>query len=161
MGRKSLGFAIFIASALCACGGEKRELIDMSTIESRDLTAIVWEGRTYEPFRVISQSDWGTQIGYLNGDADDRVCEYGDYPSLEWIANYLIVNGGALLYKEINVFNIPDGLTEKEAQELGERVFHSPDFLITYFEGSACAIKCEDMVKAEEIAHSLKSSMMQ
>lgn len=52
-------------------------------------------------------------------------------------------------------------LTEKEAPELGERVFYGPDLLITYFEGSAYAINCKDMEKAEEMAHNLKSSMIQ
>lgn len=28
----------------------------------------------------------------------------------EWIANYLTVDNGALLYKETNVTHIPDGL---------------------------------------------------
>lgn len=103
------GFAVFMAIVLCACG-EKQNLINMSTIEGSDYTAIVWEDRTYVPFCVISKSDCGAQIGYVNGDTDDRVCEYGDYPVAEWIANYLTVDGGAMLYKEINVTDIPDGL---------------------------------------------------
>ncbi len=72
------GFVIFMAAVLCACG-EKQELIDMSTIENSDYTAIVWEDRTYVPFCVIPKSDCGAQIGYANGDKDDRVCEYGGY----------------------------------------------------------------------------------
>lgn len=106
---RAFGFVIFMAVALCACG-EKQELIDMSTIENSDYTAIVWEDRTYVPFCVIPKSDCGAQIGYVNGDTDDRVCEYGDYPSTEWIANYITVDGGAMLCKEINVTDIPDGL---------------------------------------------------
>jgi len=105
----NLGLAIFMAAVLCACG-EKQELIDMSTIESSDYTAILWEDRTYVPFCVVSKSDCGTQIGYVNGDKDDRVCEYKDYPLTEWIANYLTVDGGAMLYKEMDVTEFPDGL---------------------------------------------------
>ena len=52
-------------------------------------------------------------------------------------------------------------LTEKEAPELGERVFYGPDSLITYFEGSAYLIECKDIEKAEEMVHNLKSSMIQ
>lgn len=51
-------------------------------------------------------------------------------------------------------------MTEKEVPELGERVFYDSDFLITYFEGSAYSINCKDIEKAEELAHSLKSSMI-
>lgn len=104
-----LGFAILAAVVLCACG-EKQELADISITEGDGYQAIIWDERTYVPFCVVSKNDCGTLIGYINGDTVDRVCEYKDYPSSEWIANYLTVDGGALLYKEINVTDIPDGL---------------------------------------------------
>ena len=94
---------------LCACG-KNTNLIDMSTTESDEYMAIIWEDRTYAPFCTISKSDCGTQIGYLNGETDDRICEYKDYPTDEWIANHLMADGGAILFKEVNVTHIPDGL---------------------------------------------------
>ena len=99
----------FISIMLCACG-KNTNLIDMSTAEGDEYMDIIWEDRTYVPFCTISKNDCGTQIGYLNGETDDRICEYKDYPTDEWIANYLTVDGGAILFKEINVTNIPDGL---------------------------------------------------
>ncbi len=104
-----MGIAILTAVVLCACGGGQ-DLADISTAEGDGYMAIIWEERTYVPFCAVSRSDCGTLIGYVNGDTGDRVCEYKDYPSNEWIANYLTVDGGALLYKEVNVTNIPDGL---------------------------------------------------
>lgn len=98
-----------ISIILCACG-ETHDLIDMSTFEGDGYMAILWEDRTYVPFCVVSKSDCGTQIGYLDGETDNRVCEYKDYPTEEWIANYLTVDGGAMLFKETNVTEIPDGL---------------------------------------------------
>lgn len=94
---------------LCACGKDTN-LIDMSTTEDDEYMAIIWEDRTYVPFCTISKSDCGTQIGYLNGKTDDSICEYKDYPIDEWIANYLMADGGAILFKEVNVTHIPDGL---------------------------------------------------
>jgi hypothetical protein len=94
---------------LCACG-KSTNLIDMSTSEGDEYMAIIWEDRTYAPFCTISKSDCGTQIGYLNGETDDRICEYKDYPTDEWIANHLMADGGAILFKEVNVTHIPDGL---------------------------------------------------
>ena len=47
------------------------------------------------------------------GHMGNRVCEYKDYPSNEWIANYLTMDGGALLYKEVNVAVLPKGLQSK------------------------------------------------
>ncbi len=52
-------------------------------------------------------------------------------------------------------------LTEKDAPELGERVFYGPDLLITYFAGNAYAIRCKDMEEAEETARRLKDSINQ
>lgn len=98
-----------IAIMLCACG-KNTGLIDMGTAEGDGYMAIIWENRTYIPFCVVSKNDCGTQIGYLDGETDNRVCEYKDYPTDEWIATYLTVDGGAMLFKEVNVTNIPDGL---------------------------------------------------
>ena len=98
-----------ISIMLCACG-KNRNLIDMSTAEGDGYIVIIWEDRTYVPFCVVSKNDCETQIGYLNGEPDDRVCVYKDYPTDEWIANYLTVDGGAILFKEVGVTNIPDGL---------------------------------------------------
>lgn len=99
----------FVSIMLFACG-KNTNLIDMSTAKNDEYMAIIWQDRTYAPFCTISINDCGTQIGYLNGETDDRICEYKDYPTDEWIANYLTVDGGAILFKEVNVTNIPDGL---------------------------------------------------
>lgn len=104
-----LGLVMIMAAALCACG-PKQELADMSTGEGGGYMTILWEDRIYVPFCVVSKNDCGTQIGYLDGDRDNRVCEYKDYPPAEWIASYLTVDGGAMLFKEINVTDVPDGL---------------------------------------------------
>ena len=106
---KIIAFTILMATSLYACG-EAQNLADISTAVNDDYTAIIWEERTYVPFCVVSKSECGALIGYVNGDTDDRVCEYKDYPTAEWIANYLTVDGGALLYKEVNADDIPDGL---------------------------------------------------
>lgn len=103
-----------ISIMLCACG-KNTNLIDMSTVEGDEYMSIIWEYRTYIPFCVVSKNDCGTQIGCLNGETDDRICEYKDYSTDEWLANYLAVDGGAILYKEVNVTNIPDGLESEYA----------------------------------------------
>ena len=83
-------FAVLMAVVLCACGEEQeQELADISTVEGDGYVAIIWEERTYVPFCVVSKNDCGALIGYRDGDTSDRVCEYKDYPSNEWIANYL------------------------------------------------------------------------
>ena len=99
-----------IILSLTACGGEKRELVDMTSISIDGKRAIVWEDRTYEIFCVVSKSDRGEQVGYVDGDTDDRVSEYKGYSSEEWLVNWLPMDGGAMLLKEQNVVDIPNGL---------------------------------------------------
>lgn len=98
-----------ISIMLCACCGKSTNLIDISTAKGDGYMTIIWEDRTYIPFSVVSKNDCKMQIGYLDGETDNRVCKYKDYPTDEWIATYLTVDGGAMLFKEVNVTDIPDG----------------------------------------------------
>lgn len=96
-----------IMLSLCACA--KQELADMTTEVHDDYAAIVWEDKTYVPYCAISKAECGEQIGIVDGEKDNRVYEYKDYSVDEWIINSLVMDG-AMLYREINVTNIPDGL---------------------------------------------------
>ena len=80
----------------------------MSTAEGDGYMSIIWEDRTYVPFCVVSKNDCGKQIGYLDGETDNMVFEYKDYSTDEWIATYLAVDCGAMLYKEVKCTYIPD-----------------------------------------------------
>lgn len=71
---------------------------------------VIWEDRTYEPFCVVSKNDRRTQIGYVDGDTNDRISAYKDYPPEEWLVSWLPMDGGAMLLKEQSVTDIPDGL---------------------------------------------------
>lgn len=95
---------------LAACGGQQRELIDMESISMDGKRGIVWEDRTYVPFCVISKNNRGAQIGYVNGNTNDRISEYKGYSSEDWLVSWLATDGGAMLLKEQSVVDIPDGL---------------------------------------------------
>ena len=101
-----------IALLLCACGVQ-RELADMESIDVNGMWCVVWEGRTYAPFCVVSKKDRGAQIGYVSGDKDNKISEYKEYPPEEWLVSWLPMDGGAMLLKEAGVTVIPEGL-EKE-----------------------------------------------
>ena len=108
-------FVLFLISclfltALSACIGQQRDLVDLETISMDGKRCVVWEGRTYVPFCVISKNDRGEQIGYVNGNTNDRVSEYKGYSSEEWLVSWLGTDGGAILLKEQSVVVIPDGL---------------------------------------------------
>lgn len=109
------GFAVILISCLLlsllsACGKQQGELADMRSVIIGDKRAVIWEDRTYIPFCVVSKNDRRKQIGYVDGDTDDRISEYKDYPPEEWLVSWLPTDGGAMLLKEESVTDIPDGL---------------------------------------------------
>ncbi len=109
--RKVIVFAVslMLAAALTACAGQ-HELADMKSTVIEDKRCVIWEDRTYVPFCVVSKKDRGEQIGYVDGDTDDRISEYKGYSAEEWLVSWLPMDGGALLLKEESVVDIPDGL---------------------------------------------------
>ena len=103
-------FICAILLLLSACGGQQRDLVDMTSVSIDGKNAVVWEDRTYVPFCVVSKNACGEQIGYVDGDTDDRISEYKGYSSNEWLVSWLPMDGGAILLKEQSVVDIPDGL---------------------------------------------------
>lgn len=98
--------------SLSACG-TRSGLADMESVDKDGVRCVVWENRVYAPFCVVSKQDRGAQIGYVDGDRDDRISEYKGYPAEEWLVSWLPMDGGAMLLKEGSVVDIPAGL-EKE-----------------------------------------------
>ena len=101
---------LMLLLSLVACGGQQRDLVDMASTDIDGKHCIVWEGRTYAPFCVVSKKDCGEQIGYVDGDTDDRISEYKGYSSEKWLVSWMPMDGGAMLMKEQSVVDIPDGL---------------------------------------------------
>lgn len=85
----------------------------MKMVDVGDHVEVIWEDRSYVPFCVVSKKDMGEQIGYCNGDRDDRISEYTGYPPEEWLVSWLTTDGGAILLREKSVTVIPDGLTDE------------------------------------------------
>ena len=98
------------SAILSACSGQQRELTDMKSVSIDGKRAVIWEDRTYAPFCVVSKKDCGEQIGYVDGDTDDRISEYKGYSTEEWLVSWMPTDGGAMLLKEQSVTDIPDGL---------------------------------------------------
>ena len=101
-------FVLLLSSA--ACAGQQRGLVNMRSIRADGKRSIVWEDRTYVIFCVVSKNDRGRQIGYVDGDTDDRISEYKGYSPEEWLVSWLPMDGGAILLKEQSVVDIPEGL---------------------------------------------------
>ncbi len=97
-----------ILVSLCACS-KQEEMAEMTTQAHEDYSAIVWETKVYVPYCAVSKAACGKQIGIVDGDQDDRVYEYKGYSAEEWIVNAYVMDS-AMLCRELNVTNIPDGL---------------------------------------------------
>ena len=119
-----LSMIVALIVSLCACSGQDSAegLADMTTVSGDGYVAISWNNNLYVPYCAISNSDRGKQIGIVDGDKDDKVYEYNGYSANEWIIN-IYESGlmdGAMLYREINVTDIPDGLqSEYEWNQYG------------------------------------------
>ena len=108
--RKWLIVLCAVCLLLTACGAQSRELIDMESVIVNDYRGVVWEDRTYLPFCVAAKTDRGAQIGYVDGDTDERISEYKGHSPEEWLLSWLPMDGGAMLLKEQSVTDVPEGL---------------------------------------------------
>ena len=111
---KRLAVILVMLLTLTGCGSQEKPLVDMEgKYVEGDTYGIVWEGRTYTPFCVVEKKDCGEQIGYVNGDQDDRISTYRSYDPTEWIVSWMPHDGGAMLLKEDSVTEIPGGLEQE------------------------------------------------
>lgn len=107
----AMAFAVIFLMTFTSCSQtQPADLINMHSLEQDGKFSVIWEGRTYFPFCVVSKSDCSQQIGYVNGDTDNRISRYKDLPAEEWLVSWLTTDGGAILLKEQSVTEIPDGL---------------------------------------------------
>lgn len=103
--------SILVSFLMCACSNQKAEnIVNMTLSEGEEYSSIIWNDKTYIPYCVISKNRQGKQIGIVNGDKDDRVYEFKEHSTDEWIINSLTMDGGAILYKETKVTEIPSEL---------------------------------------------------
>lgn len=133
---------------LSACGTQPQQsLSNMTSTIVGDYRAVVWEGRIYIPFCVVSKNDRGVQIGYVDGDKNDCISEYKGYSPTEWLVSWLPTDGGAMLLKEENVADIPDGLIAEYQSEnaairniLKSVLLGTSDFISTDLGGQSLSV---------------------
>lgn len=93
--------------SLCACS--KQELVNMAVEVQEDYVEIIYGDKTYIPYCVISKTECGEQIGVI-ADREDKIYEYKGYSVDEWIIDFFPGDNIAMLYREVSVTDIPDGL---------------------------------------------------
>ena len=99
--------ALILIVSLCACS--QQDLADMTAGEGDGYATIVWGDKTYVPYGALSAyGDRGKQIGIVDGNKDDKIYECKGYSTDEWIVE-AIPYDAAMLWREINVTDIPEG----------------------------------------------------
>ncbi len=104
---------------LTACGKPPAsDAVEMTVDQEDDHMVVIWEDRRYVPFCAVSGKECGAQLGFLDGDENNRIYEYNGYSADEWLINAYIEGRYVLdpmLLREVSVNEIPDGL-ESEYQ---------------------------------------------
>ena len=100
---------ISLSVSFSACSKQDTDLVIMSYGVSDEYATIVWGANIYIPYGPISRNDCGTQIGFIDGNENDKIYEFRDYSTDEWIISTL-PNDPPMLWRETNVTDIPEGL---------------------------------------------------
>lgn len=104
---------LLVVSIYCftACGSNKDAIVFTEKVNDQ-YASVVWNDKEYVPFSaVLSSEDMGNYLGYMENEVEMKVYGYKDYSNEEWIitSGY----GCAMLYRETNVQNIPNGLVSE------------------------------------------------
>lgn len=99
---------ILMCLSLIGCSAQKEH-----TITKTDDNTIIWQDKTYVPYCTLYEEKLENELGSIVGNANDRIYQYKDYSTNEWLINAYIVGNYTLdtvLYREVNVTYMPDGL---------------------------------------------------
>lgn len=120
-----ISFAVLFAAVFCCFGctpayepqnGTDVNAMPVARMETEvtdQYAAIVWDERFYVPFCPVGASACGRQIGIVDGDDQEKVFEFKGHSVDEWIVNAHSPHDGAMLLREIQVQNTPDGLVSE------------------------------------------------
>ena len=109
------GLLVLAIAAGCSSDTGNQEPVIFQQKENEDYVSIIWNDREYVPYCAISPTERGEYLGYMEDDPDVEIYELDGYSSEEWIIDYLNLKscGEAMLYKEVNVRDIPDGFSSE------------------------------------------------
>lgn len=115
--KKQIILAATIALLLVACGGNKKpnDLLAYSSSTNDDYTYVTIEDKVFIPFTPVANTDRGDWIGIVDGDDNNRIYEYKDYSSDEWVISFY--NSGemdiSMLMREESITDYPEGITSE------------------------------------------------
>ncbi|KIR03737.1 hypothetical protein P261_02552 [Lachnospiraceae bacterium TWA4] len=116
--KKMLAISLIVLISLCfiACSKSTKNYINYKTSDKyEDFASITYEDKVYLPYCVIDNEECKNQIGIVDNDEKNCIYSYKDYSTNEWIIE-LYKSGemdAPMLYKEVHVTNLLDGLTSE------------------------------------------------
>lgn len=109
----ALSVILLFSLSGCFKGFKKADtIVSMQSFMTEDYRGIEWNGRHYVPFCAVSDEDMTMQIGIVDGDENDWIFTYKDYPETQWLVEYYHsgLMDGPFLLREESVTEIPEGL---------------------------------------------------
>ena len=106
------GISLLLFLTSCAKENPPQSFANYTSVDNGDYVSIKIDDKNFVPFAAVSNSDRGAQIGIVDNDEKDKVYEYKDFPSDEWVINFYDsgLMDGSMLMKEEHVSDIPDDL---------------------------------------------------
>ena len=112
-----LNILILAIIILSACGADKKpdDLQAYTSGTNDDYAYITIDDKVFVPFVAVDNTDRGDWIGIVDGDDNNRIYEYKDYSSNEWIISFYNSGemDGSMLMREQSVDEYLDNLTSE------------------------------------------------
>lgn len=108
---------IFIGVSLSSPSFNKENPLIFRRISNGEYSSVTYGEKEYLPFTPCNPRDRTAYLGHIENDEPDEIYSYKDYPTDEWLVNYLDsgLMSNCMLLKEKNTTNIPDGLSSEYA----------------------------------------------
>lgn len=115
--KKHLLLIASISLLLIACGHEKKpdNLLDYSSGTTDEYAYVTIDDKIFVPFTAVDNTDLGEWIGTVDGDEKNRIYEYKDLSSDEWIISFYKSGemDSSMLMKEQSITEYPEGLSSE------------------------------------------------
>lgn len=108
-----------ITALLCGCAQKgSDELLEFQSIKHDNAIYIVYGEIEYQYYGLPDQADMGDQLGILDGNENDGIYSFRDFPTEDFIVEYLYsgLMDSPVLYRAVGCTTEPEGVYVEEAK---------------------------------------------
>lgn len=124
---------LLLAALLSGCGQKNaKELLEFQSTKHDNEVYIVYGEMEYQYYGLPDQADMGERLGILDGDENDGIYSFRDFPTEDFIVEYLYsgLMDSPVLYRAINCAIEPEGVYISEVSELPDTVWLVDDYQV-------------------------------